>query len=92
MYLRSKEETPSEDEMKFKVIEKLTEEFKERYGEVNTLDGIKVYLRDGWVLIRASNTSPLLRLTVEADTEGRVKEVVNSFKKETMRVIDSIRG
>jgi phosphomannomutase len=42
-------------------------------------DGVKVILPDGWFLLRGSNTEPLLRLVVEAETEagaGRIRDAV----------------
>ena len=39
-------------------------------GEIITLDGIRADFPDWWVSLRASNTEPVLRLNVEADTEG----------------------
>jgi phosphoglucosamine mutase len=35
-------------------------------GEVNTLDGAKVDLEDGWILVRPSGTEPKIRITVES--------------------------
>ena len=45
-------------------------EIKERYkdGHVFELDGVSVEFPDWWCNVRASNTEPLLRLIVEADT------------------------
>ena len=37
-----------------------------RLGEVNTLDGIRVDLEDGWILVRPSGTEPKIRITVES--------------------------
>ncbi|WP_330630858.1 phosphoglucosamine mutase [Halocatena halophila] len=42
---------------------------------VTTLDGVRVDLGDGWFLIRASGTQPLVRVTAEASTPSRAEEV-----------------
>ena len=39
------------------------------------VDGVRVTFPDGWGLIRASNTTPLLVVRYEAKTEGRLKEI-----------------
>jgi len=38
--------------------------------DVNTLDGVKVTMPEGWFLLRGSNTEPVLRLVAEASTEA----------------------
>ena len=37
-------------------------------GSIDHLDGVTVDFPDWWFSLRASNTEPLLRLNVEADT------------------------
>jgi len=68
------------DEDKFKVVKNLTESFKEEY-EVIDVDGARVLFGDGWGLVRASNTQPILVLRFEAKTEKRLKEIKNIFKE-----------
>jgi phosphomannomutase len=50
-------------------------------GNINTDDGLKIDLADGWVHLRKSNTEPIVRIIAEAPTtersEGLVKEVVD---------------
>ncbi|MFW9991428.1 MAG: hypothetical protein ACFFD4_05170 [Candidatus Odinarchaeota archaeon] len=67
-----------QDDIKFKVIEELVSELKNDH-EVNTVDGAGLRYDDGWVLIRASNTSPMIRLTVEATTQERLEELYNRY-------------
>jgi len=67
------------DEIKFKLIEALKKEFKRVYKRVNTMDGIKVYFDFGWILIRASNTSPKIRLYVEAESQEKFKLLKQRF-------------
>jgi phosphomannomutase len=42
---------------------------------VDRTDGLKLTLDDGWIHVRASNTEPLLRISVEARTPERVAEI-----------------
>jgi phosphomannomutase/phosphoglucomutase len=69
------------DEKKFQVIEGLKEEFAKKYKKVKTLDGVKVIFDFGWVLIRASNTSPNIRIYVEAKTKQKLEFLKNKFSK-----------
>ncbi|MFC2174374.1 hypothetical protein ACFLQ2_00705 [archaeon] len=67
------------DDKKFALIESLKQ--KMAGDNVNTMDGVRVEFDDGWVLIRASNTEPIVRLTVEAKTQARVDELAEEFSK-----------
>ncbi len=67
------------DETKFKVVDSLKEKLSKEYEKTNTLDGVRVDLETGWVLIRASNTSPQIRLTAEADSEENLKTILEKF-------------
>jgi phosphomannomutase len=52
------------------------------------MDGIRIDLKEeGWALIRASNTSPLIRVTVEGATEALKDRLLNTFVKVTEQAI-----
>jgi len=61
------------DEIKFKVVEKVKEVFKEY--PYNDIDGIRINFEKGWGLIRASNTQPALVLRFEATNEDDLREI-----------------
>jgi phosphomannomutase len=63
------------------VLEKVKEEYKD--GAQDFLDGITVTYKDWWFNVRPSNTEPLLRLTIEADT----KEILEEKQKELTKII-----
>lgn len=42
---------------------------------VDTIDGLRLSFEDGWLLIRPSGTEPKIRLTVEARTQSRSKQL-----------------
>lgn len=42
---------------------------------VSNIDGIKLNFEDGWLLIRASGTEPKIRVTAEAKTQARVRQL-----------------
>jgi phosphomannomutase/phosphoglucomutase len=62
------------EERKFQVPELLKAEFAGRYRIID-IDGIRVEFGDGWGLVRASNTQPVLVVRFEARTEARLAEI-----------------
>jgi phosphomannomutase / phosphoglucomutase len=68
-------EMPCADEIKFNVIEALQQDFKKLYGDVNTIDGVRVNFEHGWAIVRASNTTPNLTLRFEADSTEHLEEI-----------------
>jgi phosphoglucosamine mutase len=55
---------------------------------VSTIDGVRVDLDDGWFLIRASGTQPLIRITAEAHSSSRARELANRARQTVDRVRD----
>lgn len=64
------------EERKFGLVEEAVRFFRERY-EVIDIDGVRVLFDGGWLLIRASNTQPVVVARVEADTEARLREIAD---------------
>lgn len=64
------------DEEKFKIAAKAAAYFKNNY-EVIDVDGVRIMFGDGWGLVRASNTQPVLVLRFEAKTQQRLDEIKN---------------
>ncbi len=63
------------DEKKFDIVERATAFFKEAGYKVIDVDGARIVFEDGWGLIRASNTQPVLVLRFEATTPERLDEI-----------------
>ena len=62
------------DDKKFDVVKAVTEHFRKLYNIID-IDGVRVLFDDGWGLVRASNTQPVLVLRFEALSEKRLKEI-----------------
>lgn len=67
---------PCPEEKKFEVVERAKEILK-KHHEIIDIDGVRVVFPDGWGLIRASNTSPVLVLRFEAESQQRLSEIRN---------------
>ncbi|MEJ6695413.1 MAG: phosphoglucosamine mutase [Chitinophagales bacterium] len=50
--------------------------------EINTVDGLKIIMPDGWVMIRKSNTEPIVRVYAESDSSTVAKNIVKQIKKD----------
>lgn len=71
---------PCPDTKKYAVAEELVMQLKSEYGadKVVDINGARVYLEDGWGLVRASSNVPALVLVFEAKTPeglGRIEAV-----------------
>ena len=62
------------DEIKFNVVESVRETLRKTHSIID-IDGVRVTFDDGWGLLRASNTQPVLVLRFEALTEKRLAEI-----------------
>ena len=68
------------DEEKFGVVEQVTRIFKARDDvEVVDIDGARVLFGDGWGLLRASNTQPVLVLRFEGRDEAALERARTAF-------------
>lgn len=72
---------------KEKVLEKVKQEYADPStslgagGKADFLDGITVEYKDWWFNVRPSNTEPVLRLTIEADTQEILAQKIKELTK-----------
>lgn len=62
------------DDRKFGIVEEAQKYFGAKYKTI-TLDGVRVLFGDGWGLIRASNTQPVLVMRFEAHTRAHLERI-----------------
>ena len=74
------------DESKFSIIEALHDAQWGDAAELTSIDGVRVDYPHGWGLVRASNTTPVLVLRFEAETEAELQRIKDVFHAQLKRV------
>ncbi|EAR60042.1 phosphomannomutase/phosphoglucomutase [Neptuniibacter caesariensis] len=77
------------DENKFDIVEALQAKTFAG-GEANHIDGVRVDYPDGWGLVRASNTTPVLVLRFEAETSEALERIRNDFEQKLHEVDNTL--
>ncbi|RUM88122.1 MAG: phosphomannomutase [Thermodesulfatator sp.] len=78
------------EEIKFEVVHRLTRKLKEEGLEVIDVDGARVVFPDGWGLVRASNTQPVLVLRFEARSPERLSEIRSFLESKLKEVREAL--
>ncbi|MDI6846776.1 MAG: phosphoglucosamine mutase [Candidatus Bathyarchaeia archaeon] len=79
------------NELKEKVLEKLTEQLSRL--NISTIDGVKIWFEDkSAILIRPSGTEPIYRLYAEAKTEEKALKLVREYSLKLKKIIDSLKS
>lgn len=77
-YITKRVNFACKNESKYKLVERLGAALKNEfpdYTDYSTVDGARLALKRGWLLVRASGTEPLIRLTVEGESEEAAKDL-----------------
>ncbi len=75
------------DEDKFSIIDDFKKMSNFEDGKIIDIDGIRVEFNNGWGLLRASNTSPVLVLRFEADSSKALDDIKDRFR-DTLKKIE----
>ena len=67
------------DDRKFGIVEEAKKYFAAKY-QVLTVDGVRVLFGDGWGLIRASNTQPVIVMRFEARTSEQLEKIQSEMQ------------
>ncbi|MEM4057900.1 MAG: phosphoglucosamine mutase, partial [Thermoplasmata archaeon] len=78
-YYQSKDSVKISNNQKELIINKLAEKVKNK--KIDFLDGLKIYEKEGWVLIRASGTEDIIRIYSDAKSESDALNLKNKYKK-----------
>ncbi|WP_420827017.1 phosphomannomutase/phosphoglucomutase [Aquipseudomonas campi] len=74
------------DENKFRLIDRLQRDGVWGDANLTTLDGVRVDYQKGWGLVRASNTTPVLVLRFEAETQEELERIKEVFRAQLYTV------
>jgi phosphomannomutase/phosphoglucomutase len=77
------------DALKFRVVERVKQHFQQKLGEAQVvgIDGARILFPQGWGLVRASNTGPVLVTRFEASSEA----LRDGYRAEVEAVISEAR-
>jgi phosphomannomutase / phosphoglucomutase len=75
------------DELKFDLVQRVAAHFKRTHKTLD-IDGVRVLFPDGWGLLRASNTQPVLVMRFEAANEHLLKQ----YQAEVEQVLEASRA
>ena len=92
-YPTLRENVACKDEVKHKVVEEVEDELRSvfpRFNHVSTVDGVRLALEDGWILIRASGTEPVLRLTVEGESLKKARQIMEKGMMRVKKLIGAV--
>jgi phosphoglucosamine mutase len=91
-YITRRENIPCKNDQKNKLVETLgnvlKSEFPE-YTDFSIVDGIRLAFKSGWLLVRASGTEPLIRLTAEGASEAAAKDITQKATALIYRQIEA---
>ena len=72
-------------------VAKMQEHARFSDSKITTIDGVRADFADGWGLVRASNTTPILVLRFDADTEESLQRIQNVFKQQMLAIDDQLK-
>ena len=75
------------DELKFKLVDKVKDYYTSKYNTVD-VDGVRVLFENGWGLVRASNTQPVIVTRFEANTPHNL-QVIQQEMESTIEKLKS---
>ena len=76
---------PTDNEIKFQVIDKIKAFCETQNYNMNTIDGVRINFSNGWGLVRASNTGPNITIRCESSDEN----AMNNLKEWLIKMVKS---
>ena len=80
------------DALKFKVADRVRDHFRAAGCDLIDVDGVRVRFPQGWGLLRASNTQPVLVMRFEAESQERLNEYRRTVEQAVAKVRRELGG
>lgn len=74
------------EDSKFTLVEQLQQQGSFDGADISTIDGVRADFENGWGLVRASNTTPVLVLRFGAEDETVLTDIQAHFKRELLAI------
>lgn len=94
LYSTDEIKVSTKDETKFKIIDELKKELNKKDNglpnilDIIDIDGVRIKFSDGWALVRASNTTPVLVTRFEASSP----EFVKLLEEKVLNLVEGIKS
>ena len=75
-----------DEDKKFQIVDQFKKNASFENASVSKLDGLRVEYKDGWGLLRASNTTPKLVLRFEGTSQKSLNDIIQKFDEEFQKV------
>ncbi len=82
------------NEIKHRVMERFEKSMKDvfpRFQHVSKIDGYRLELDDGWILVRPSGTEPLIRLTVEGESFKAAEKIMDKGLTSVRSLVEEVK-
>jgi phosphomannomutase / phosphoglucomutase len=77
------------EQYKIEVVTRISDWYKDRFEIIN-IDGARIIMPDGWGLVRASNTQPILVLRFEADSHVSLERIKNEITGDLKTIMEKV--
>lgn len=77
VYYSEKMKCQCDDDKKQSIMNNIAEEVSKLGYDLDTTDGVKIFKKDGWVIIRPSGTEPIFRCFSESNSQKNATEMAN---------------
>ncbi len=92
-YAVARKSIPCKDRIKYETVMRVKELLEENfpdYRQLSTVDGVLMKLKDCWILVRASGTEPLVRITVESESSKAANEIMEKVSVIVNKAVEDL--